>query len=528
MEIISQHTKRIMEKCKERARDAGLIFDDESLEYIVTNRDMLELSPKGMIPTLYDYWVNDLEIIKGTKEYELYPHNPYETVINSKPALSFYNDNNPDWLNVMIFYHVLGHIDFMQNNNYFRKTWDDDFVGQALADKRLISNLRSTHGRWVDYVIEFTRGIDNITGYYQELSLLDKEKPNKISKVDYFFNIFLQQVINVKTPLYLKEIDNYNKIITTNPKKSSRKIDNLFITNIKAQYPEFESSYDKYVKEAKIKPVDLIKYLIENSNFLKKDENKWMKLVMEIVRNTALYFEPQRRTKIINEGWSTYWHNELFIKDDRIKGHEADFARINAYVTSIPKVGLNPYAIGYRLFEFIKDSSDKGRLSYKFEKIRNIEDRILYIKKNKRSNNYLFDVRKNFCDFTFINTFTNQDFVDKYKLVLVGTRINQQRMTREFYIKSKKAEDYKNFILDNLIHPPHITISEEMSKDGTLYLVHQHEGKQLIREFIDNTMIGIEYLWGNEVKLETHRIVKGKPEKIVYTAKDRKISETNG
>ncbi len=528
MEIISQHTKKIMEKCKERARDAGLSFADESLEYIVTNRDMLELSPKGMIPTLYDYWVNDLEIIKGTKEYELYPHNPYETVINSKPALSFYNDNNPDWLNVMIFYHVLGHIDFMQNNNYFRKTWDDDFVGQALADKRLISNLRGKHGRWVDYVIEFTRGIDNITGYYQELSLLDKEKPNKISKVDYFFNIFLQQVIKVKTPLYLKKIDNYNKTITSNKKKSSKQIDNLFITDVKTQYPEFESLYEKHVKEAKIKPVDLIKYLIENSDFLKKDENKWMKLVMEIVRNTALYFEPQRRTKIINEGWSTYWHNELFIKDNRIKGHEADFARINAYVTSIPKVGLNPYAIGYRLFEFIKNSSDKGKFTYEFEKIKDFETRKFYTKKNKNKNNYLFDVRRNFCDFTFINTFTNQEFVDRYKLVLVGTRINQQRMTREYYIKSKKADDYKNFILNNLIHPPHITISETKSKDGTLYLVHQYEGKQLIREFIDNTMIGIEFLWGNEVKLETYKIVKGKPEKIIYTAKNRKISETKG
>ena len=55
MELINQHTKKIMEECKIRARDAGLCFDDETLEYIVTNRDMLELSPKVMIPTLYDW-----------------------------------------------------------------------------------------------------------------------------------------------------------------------------------------------------------------------------------------------------------------------------------------------------------------------------------------------------------------------------------------------------------------------------------------------------------------------------------------
>ena len=139
MQLIDQHAKAIMEGCKERARDAGLTFDDESLEYVVTNRDLVELSPKVMIPTLYDYWVHDVEVLQGQGRYELYPHNPYETVINTRPAISYYNDNNPDWLNVMIFYHVLGHIDFFQNNLYFRHTWDDDFTGQALADKRAIA-----------------------------------------------------------------------------------------------------------------------------------------------------------------------------------------------------------------------------------------------------------------------------------------------------------------------------------------------------------------------------------------------------
>ena len=79
----------------QRARDAGLRFDDESLEYVVTNRDLIELSPKVMIPTLYDYWVHDVEVLKEKGKYKLYPGNPYETVINTRPAISYYNDNNP-------------------------------------------------------------------------------------------------------------------------------------------------------------------------------------------------------------------------------------------------------------------------------------------------------------------------------------------------------------------------------------------------------------------------------------------------
>ena len=62
MQLIDQHTKKIMEGCKDRAREAGLCFEDETLEYIVTNRDLLELTPKVMIPTLYDYWVHEVEV----------------------------------------------------------------------------------------------------------------------------------------------------------------------------------------------------------------------------------------------------------------------------------------------------------------------------------------------------------------------------------------------------------------------------------------------------------------------------------
>ena len=193
MELIDQHTKSIMEGCKETARDAGLRFDNETLEYIVTNRDLLELSPKLMIPTLYDYWVHDVEVLEGKGCYELYPGNPYETVINTRPVVSFYNESNPDWMNIMIFYHVLGHVDFFQNNLFFRHTWDYDFNGQALSDKRLISRLRAKKGRWVDYIIEFARGIDNIVGYHGELSSLSRSTEGTMSKkLDFYFDVFLQ------------------------------------------------------------------------------------------------------------------------------------------------------------------------------------------------------------------------------------------------------------------------------------------------------------------------------------------------
>jgi stage V sporulation protein R len=495
MELVSQHVKGIMEECKIRAKDAGLRFDDETLEYIVTNRDMIELSPKVMIPTLYDYWVHDVRVLSGRGMYEAYPSNPFETVINTRPAISFYNDNNPDWLNVMIFYHVLAHIDFFQNNLFYKNTWDIDLAGQALADKRLIAHLRSEKGRWVDYVIEFTRGMDNLVGFHRDLNrTISNDGRHKSDRIDFYFDIFLQRIKAVPQHVYLKEISRYNRYEKEN-------LD--FFAQVKEKYPEFEEIFLKEKKQGIQPQMDILEYILRYSPFLRKEENEWMKSVIHIIRNTSLYFQPQIRTKTMNEGWASYWHETLFLKDERISGHEADYAKVNATVTAMPKVGLNPYALGMRLFEHIREMEDKGRYSFEFFRLKDEVLRKQYDQKKNTGREFIFSVRENMDDFTFINTFMDQDFVDRHKLFVAGKRLNSQRMTWQYYIKSKKADDYKQMIIDTLYHPPDISVVEDKTSNGILYLNHRFENKPLKQDFIENTMIGIEFLWGGPVHLET-------------------------
>ncbi len=508
MELIDQHAKKIMEGCKERARDAGLRFDDESLEYIVTNRDLIELSPKIMIPTLYDYWVHDVEVLKGRGKYELYPSNPYETVINTRPAISFYNDNNPDWLNVMIFYHVLGHIDFFQNNIFFRHTWDYDFAGQALSDKRLIARLRAEKGRWVDYVIEFSRGIDNLVGFYNELSRLNLPPAGaRINRLDYYFDVFLQSEKQVKPTEYLKEIERYNQC----NREFGEMAEGAFFSEVERKYPEFSALFKKHQDQREYHQPDLLEYLMQNSEFLNKESNKWMKSVMQVVRKTGVFFQPQIRSKIMNEGWASYWHETLFLKDDRISGHEVDFARVNAEVTSMPRVGLNPYALGMRLFHYIEELADKGRYSVEFRRLSDANARKQYDSHAAKGREFIFNIRENYCDFTFVNTFVDQDFVTKNNLFVVDRRLNRSKRVWEYYVKSRKAEDYRNMIFDSLYHPPHIEVHPEKSDNASLYLVHHFEGKPLVKDYIPNTMLGIEYLWGGPVHLETSEVMPRSP-----------------
>ncbi len=495
MELVNQHVKGIMEECKIRARDAGLRFDDETLEYIVTNRDLIELSPKVMIPTLYDYWVHDVRVLSGKGMYEAYPSNPFETVINTRPAISYYNDNNPDWLNVMIFYHVLGHIDFFQNNLFYKNTWDIDLAGQALADKRMIARLRSEKGRWLDYVIEFARGMDNLVGFHKDLNrTVSDGGRKKLSRTDFYFDVFLQKIRSVPQHQYVKEISRYNQC---------QKDNGDFFTKVTGKYPEFDELYRKEI-EAKTPPqMDIMEYIIRYSPFLRREENEWMKSVIHIVRSTSLYFQPQMRTKTMNEGWASYWHEKLFMADDRISGHEADYAKVNASVTAMPRVGLNPYALGMRLLEHIQEMEDKGKYSFEYYLLNDAVQKKSYNQHKNTGQSFIFTVRENMNDFTFINSFLDQEFVDRHNLFVAGKRINSQNMTWQYYIKSKKVQDYKQMVINTLYHPPDIRIDGEKTKDGVLYLDHRFENKPLKQDFIENTMIGIEFLWGGPVHLET-------------------------
>jgi len=528
MELINQKTKKIMEECKIRAKDAGLNFPSDTLEYIVTNRDLINLSPKVMIPTLYNYWVNDVEVLKEEGRYKLYPSNPYETVINSRPPISFYNDNNPDWLNIMIFYHVLAHIDFFQNNILFQNTWSDDFVGTALADKRLIESLRSKYGRWVDYVIEFGRSIDNIVNYFGTLpknKLKQEQEPG--DKLDFFINIFLQEIVKASPVEVLKYVEAYNIIA----QKNKDLAESIFFSEVKTIYPEFESKYENHEKASNANE-DILEFIIENSPFLKKKSNEWMKSILIIIRNTALYFGPQMRTKILNEGWASYWHDKLFISDKRIKGFETSYAKINAGVTSISRVGLNPYAIGLRLYSYIEELADKGKFNFNFQKIEDRDVRDNFDNKESKGNETIFNIRKIFSDFNLINTFVDQDFVDKHDLFVVGKRLDPNRGVYQYYVKSRRAEDYKKMLVDSLYHPPFIKIDVEKTDEDNLYLTHIFEGKQLYKPYINDTLMAIEFLWGGQVQLETTDI-RIEPntkhflyDKVLYTIRNRKVNKS--
>ncbi|MEE9612354.1 MAG: SpoVR family protein, partial [Desulfatiglandales bacterium] len=197
-------------------------------------------------------------------------------------------------------------------------------------------------------------------------------------------------------------------------------------------------------------------------------------------------------------------------------------------VTSLSRIGLNPYALGMRLFQSIEEMADKGKHSIEFHRLLGIDEREKFDVNTGQGQAYIFDVRENLSDFMFIKTFVDQDFVNRHNLFVVGRRLNQAGTAWEYYVKSRKAEDYRQMLLDSMYHPPHMDIDPKKSENHTLYLVHHFEGKPLVKEFIANTMMGIEYLWGGPVKLETTEVESISPSKGQGSAADSSTSARGG
>lgn len=559
--LASETLRQEMQECKRRAREAGLRFSDETLEYIITNQGILELMPKNMISSLYDHWLQDVEVHRNKWIYDIFPHNPYEITVNTRPAISYYNQDNADWRNIVIFYHVLGHIDMNQNNIYFRHTWDDDFWNQALADKRAIEKIRDEKGtekRWVDYVIEFALAIDNLVGYYVELDeIRRKEQPGFFGpvskKLEYYFKEFLKKKLEEKSipegiNFYYQEVERYNQCVE---EFGNIEAENIFFNAqvFQSKFPEFPEVFRKWKeeKEKEIpKPKDILQYLMEYSDFIQKPENKWMKDTIEVVRRTSLHFQPYFRTKISHEGWASLWHERLYVLDKRIKGHAVDYAVMDAHTVVDPRVGLNPYSLGKHLFLFIEELATKGKLSPEYQLLRDIEMRRRFDRKSGK--NYgkeaLFAARTYFDDRGLINFLSDQDFQDfmeKYQYFLAGIRLPKDldkllKGMLEVYIKSKKAQDLRDSLNKFLYHPPYIIIDQ---KEGELYLNHVYEGRSLVTEYIPNVLIGLEYLWGKPVNLETTEYVEESPDhywwlriepiepeykkvRVLYTCRNRK------
>src|SRR6185503_4753112 len=139
---------------------------------------------------------------------------------------------------------------------------------------------------------------------------------------------------------------------------------------------------------------DVLQYLLDHAQI-----EDWQADCLAIVREEAYYFAPQGMTKVMNEGWASYWHSTLMTKHFVDSKDIIDYADHHSGTVHMPPGGFNPYKIGVELFRDIEDRWDKG-LGLGREKI--------------------FEVRRVYNDVNFIDEFMTAEFIEKHKFYQYG------------------------------------------------------------------------------------------------------------
>ncbi len=89
--------------------------------------------------------------------------------------------------------------------------------------------------------------------------------------------------------------------------------------------------------------------------------------MLAIVREEAYYFTPQGQTKIMNEGWASYWHSTM-MTTRLLDGSElVDYADHHSGTMATQPGRLNPYKLGIELLRDIEERWNKGQFGADYE-----------------------------------------------------------------------------------------------------------------------------------------------------------------
>jgi stage V sporulation protein R len=223
---------------------------------------------------------------------------------------------------------------------------------------------------------------------------------------------------------------------------------------------------------------------------------------LEIVREEAYYFWPQAQTKIMNEGWASYWHSKIMTGYAATGDEIIDYADRNASVLSTAGGRLNPYKLGVELFRHIEERWNRGQFGKDWEDCNDLEERKNWDLKLDLGRRKIFEVRALYTDVTLIDEFLTPDFVIENKLYTFGWSNRNERFeidTREFKsVKDKLLAQLTNF------GSPFIAVEDaNFENRGELLLRHEHQGVDLDLEKARRTLENLSRVWRRPCALVT-------------------------
>jgi stage V sporulation protein R len=267
-------------------------------------------------------------------------------------------------------------------------------------------------------------------------------------------------------------------------------------------YREHEAKKNKLkLPDATLSPErpdrDILQFLLDFSPI-----ESWQAEILEIIRDEAYYFAPQGMTKIMNEGWASYWHAKILTEEVLHDCEIVDFADRHSGAMVMPPSGFNPYKIGIELFRDIERRWDRGQFGREWSDCADLGAKQTWDRKTMEGRKKIFQVRRDYNDVMFIDEFLTEDFCREHKLFVYrfNKRTNQFEVdNRDFGLIKKKFL----FQITNLGQPIISVLDGNFSGKGELLLTHLYEGVDLQPGYMQATMENIHSLWRKPVHLAT-------------------------
>jgi stage V sporulation protein R len=441
------------EKIRAKADEFGLTYYPQEFE-VCDHFQMLGAMAYSGMPSHYPHW-------SYGKSYEklktLYDHGvsglPYEMVINSNPCLAYLMRDNSLCLHILTIAHVYGHNDFFKSNFTFKST---------RADFTL--NLFKVHA-------------DRIRSYQEDPSI-GHEKVEAVLDAAHALALQCRRNAGIRKLTPAEQRD--RALAAARPRN-----DPFQSLHRRREYQAPD------LHKVPLEPdEDLLLFIRDHNPYL----SDWEEDLLTIVHEGAQYFIPQIETKIMNEGWATYWHREIMNSLDLPQSLYLEFLVHHNQVVSPRPGDINPYHLGLKVWDYIRRRYDEPTPE-EIEK---------YGPPEKGGKEKIFEVRDVDRDVSFLRRFLTEELMRELDLFQYQPRGDDLVITETSDEESWR--DVKETLLKSVGtgQIPVIKVEDaDYGSNRVLYLRHYHDGRDLQLEYASKTLSYLYQLWGRTVVLET-------------------------
>lgn len=432
---------------------------------VCDHNEMIGYMAYSGMPSRYSHWSYGKTFERQKTMYEYGVSGlPYEMVINSNPCLGYLMRDNTLLLQILTIAHVYGHNDFFANN----------FTFTSGTKAQYTLEMFKNHARRVDrYMEDPSIGVDGVE-----------------SILDHAHSLQFQVSRNLAIKKQTQEEQRAKAWESAQESEDPwREI------HQKKEYKTPELSRIPLEPEE-----DILAFIAEFNPYLPE----WKKDLLRIVDKEARYFVPQMETKIMNEGWASYWHYKIMNSLKLDQGLHMEFLVRHNQVLRPHPGGLNPYHLGFVLWQDIERRWNEGDTGYQYRDRPKPVDLSTMDENDTPGRKKIFEVRESDRDTSFLRRFLTVDLMRELELFQHEKRGKDRVVT--------KVSDEENWaeVKESLIKSvgsgsiPVIKVEDaDFGKNRTLYLKHSHDGRDLLIEYAEHTLTHIQALWEREVVLET-------------------------